>query len=98
LRYYFSKYSFGPYLEGDDLQPYQYEIRLIKTLGKYFPLKITCLMESMVIQDYLRKYNFIAPISLGVSKSKVVNAHAWILPSNRNDYISIFNEDEEEKS
>ena len=90
LKNYFSNYCFGPFLEKDELQPYNFEISLIKRLGKHFPLKITCLMESMVIQDYLRQYNLIAPISLGINKFEDVKAHAWIMPLNNNGFKSIF--------
>jgi len=90
MKYYFNKYCFGPFLEKDELQPYYYEISLIKKMGKYFPLKITCLMESMVIQDYLRKYNIVAPITLGINKSDDIKAHAWICSVNNLGFKSIF--------
>lgn len=58
---------------------YSDELSLILKLGKRLPLRITCLIESIVIQDYFKKYNLNVQIYLGVNKTDKLIAHAWCI-------------------
>ena len=92
-KHYYKKYNFGKSRQNADLQPFNREIGLIRKTGKIFPLQITCLMECMAIQEYLRRYDFITPISLGIkiSEGDSLSAHAWISQSSAGNYYNIFN-------
>lgn len=64
------------------LQPYNRELGLIKRLGIKLPWKIKCIVESLVIKNYMKRLGVDIPISLGVSLNKGFYAHAWCLPQN----------------
>jgi len=89
-RYYYYKYHFGTYSEPNDLKLFRKEIRLIRKVTNLLPIRITCLMESLIIQTYYKKHNFIIPIVLGVKRNDELSAHAWVVPSERKGYKSIF--------
>lgn len=90
MKHYYKLYCFGRIRNKADLQPYRQEIRLIKKVGQILPIRITCLMESMAIQEYLKQYDLLTPISLGVRRTEGISAHAWISQSSAGDYNSIF--------
>ena len=90
LQYYYKKYLFSDKDVQFDMQPFQRDFSLLKKLQRYFPARITCLIDSMVKQSYLKKHGIIAPIKLGLSSSKGLSAHAWIGKSNlKNEFRTI---------
>jgi len=79
LRYYFDKYLSKMQKDSIDLQHFNYDICLIKRIIRFIPWKITCLMESLIVKNYLFKYEVYLPISVGVDNSKEIKAHAWYI-------------------
>ncbi|MBN1181836.1 MAG: lasso peptide biosynthesis B2 protein [Bacteroidales bacterium] len=75
-----------------ELQDYIGDILLIKSTIRYFPWKITCLMESLIVKTYLSKYGFVLPITLGVITAENFRAHAWYCDTEKygfNEFIRI---------
>lgn len=95
IKYFFYKYSFGKNRENFDLQLYRKEIRLIRKIGQLLPFRVTCLIECMAIQEYMKKYEIVLPISLGLKNIGDLSAHAWICEIQANDYINIFTRNNE---
>ena len=85
LRLYCSKYLYlTPVV---DMQPYVSEIRFIRKILNYIPLRITCLMESIVVQLYLfSRFNVKIPICIGIKKDHSLLAHAWDMDSKNEGY------------
>jgi len=59
--------------------------QLIK-IGSLLPWRVTCLIESLAIKEYLEVYGINLPIKLGIITSGGIRAHAWNLPQRRNGY------------
>lgn len=68
------------------LQQYQAELSLIYKVKKKIPFKITCLMESIVIQDFFKRYKLDIQIFLGINKTEKLNAHAWCVDKTNLNY------------
>lgn len=81
LRFYFDKFFSDKSLNSTITEPFYEKISLIKRIGQQLPWKITCLMESMSIKYYLRRYNINVPIHICVFSQDTFRAHAWVLES-----------------
>lgn len=90
LRYYYKFYLENiEYRNIGKLQPYNRELGLIKKLGVKLPWKIKCIVESLVIKNYMKRLGVEIPISLGVSLEEGFNAHAWCLPQQSTAFTEI---------
>lgn len=78
LKYYFTNYFSFSDLPDINLQPYHKEISYFNKIKKHSKIKISCLVESMVMFCYFkRKHNIVIPIRIGVSVKDDFQAHAW---------------------
>lgn len=55
------------------------ELRRFRKIVKFIPVKTTCLMQNIALQDYFKKKNVPFPIYLGLKKDEEgqLLAHAW---------------------
>ena len=54
------------------------EVQLLLQINKYFNLRNTCLVDSMVIQSVVyANHRIVIPIKLGVCINENFIAHAW---------------------
>ena len=89
LKYYYSRFIKKSDVLVKDLQPYYSELRLIHRMKLIVPWKVTCLMESLIIQSYFKRYNYGIPILLGVHTRATIQAHALVFNEVPNDYTQI---------
>lgn len=89
LRYYHKKYLSGEQSHIVDLQFYRENIYLIKRILRNVPWHVSCLIESLIIKDYICKNGILLPISLGVRITKGFEAHAWCFGGKENGFVKI---------
>lgn len=77
LRFYYKKYFSNNNGQNLDLQSFNKDITLIKRILRSVPWKITCLMESLIIKNYLFRYGIVLPIVVGIRINDKLEAHAW---------------------
>lgn len=77
LRYYYNKYFVLDCDNTLDLRIFTKEINLVNRVLRNIPWQISCLMESLIIKDYLLKYKFKLPIFIGLRMTPGLEAHAW---------------------
>lgn len=82
------KGRFAAIQENDNSQMHQYcfELSLIRKIGRVLPFNMSCLVESIVIQDYFKRYDLDIQIYLGVHKTDKLLAHAWCLENIENNF------------
>lgn len=77
LRYYYKRYFHEKSEQPIDLQLYINDVRLIKRIISIFPLRITCLMESLGVHIFFTQKKLYTPINLGICIRDTLSAHAW---------------------
>jgi len=86
LKYYYSRFICTQNDKCLDLQPFREHICLINRVMKAVPWDVTCLMESLVIQSYFKRYFIHVPIYIGVKTGNELKAHSWYSESKRFSY------------
>ena len=86
LSHYYDRYFSIPQKTLIDLSLYKDDILFIRRILSVLPIKVSCLIESMTAQDYLRRHGIQIPISLGVKVSNQLFAHAWYWGSQDNEF------------
>ncbi|MDF1573607.1 MAG: lasso peptide biosynthesis B2 protein [Bacteroidales bacterium] len=90
LRHYYSKYFTTTQQMHQDLQLYKRKICLVKKILNHLPWKVSCLTESLIVKRYIYKqFGVDLIISVGISKSSELKAHAWYGKTVTNEFVNI---------
>jgi len=59
------------------MQLFRHDVRLYRKVVKWIPVNLSCLIETMALKLYMKRYNLNFPIFIGVKTKNGLQAHAW---------------------
>jgi hypothetical protein len=77
LRFYYKTYFSNTKSHIPDKQLFHKYLSLYIRVFRLLPFKLTCLAESMVLYELLKRHGILNPIRIGIRMGDNLEAHAW---------------------
>lgn len=77
IKYYYSHFFASNKKCPQSLQPFMRKIGIVYRIFSFLPWKVSCLVECMIVKQFLLKYDVCLKINLGVILNNGMEAHAW---------------------